>query len=463
MICFPNAKINLGLNVVSKRPDGYHNIETIFYPIPVKDALEIVASDQPSFTGTGIPVDAPQEKNLVIKALNALKTRYEIPPLEIHLLKAIPFGAGLGGGSTDAAFMLKLVNDFCGLDIHPDELEAIASTIGADCPFFIRNTPVFDRHGKPIRARGLILEGLLSMLGKTGCSRLHPRSLFDGNTRHARDLLERDHPATGIRMERADGERFRAERIPETSRDRADQGYLIRGRRLICRHVRLRIVRVRFVRKTNPFQGTIPVQRLFSMGRTIIMNQIETFFDTMAERWDAVCVHDPGKIRTILDRTNLRQNARILDVGCGTGILESYLLPYEPRQIVAIDIAGQMIEKARVKYPDHPLIEFLQEDAMSYEGKGFDYIILYSAYPHFMRPERLIEHMSDLLVPGGKLVICHSESKEKINTHHHRHADRLSLPLPPAREVAALMEPYLLPLVVEDTEQLYIVCGKRLS
>ena len=135
MICFPNAKINLGLNVVSKRPDGYHNIETIFYPIPVKDALEIVASDQPSFTGTGIPVDAPQEKNLVIKALNALKTRYEIPPLEVHLLKAIPFGAGLGGGSADAAFMLKLVNDFCGLDIHPDELEAIASTIGADCPF----------------------------------------------------------------------------------------------------------------------------------------------------------------------------------------------------------------------------------------------------------------------------------------------------------------------------------------
>lgn len=115
------------------------------------------------------------------------------------------------------------------------------------------------------------------MLGKTGCSRLHSRSLFDGNTRRARDLLERDHPATGIRMEKADGERFRAERIPETSRDRADQGYLIRGRRLICRHVRLRIVRVRFVRKTNPFQGTIPVQRLFSMGRTIIMNQIETF------------------------------------------------------------------------------------------------------------------------------------------------------------------------------------------
>ena len=83
MICFPNAKINLGLNVVSKRPDGYHNIETIFYPIPVKDALEIVASDLTCFTQTGIPVDAPQEKNLVIKALNALKTRYELSLIHI--------------------------------------------------------------------------------------------------------------------------------------------------------------------------------------------------------------------------------------------------------------------------------------------------------------------------------------------------------------------------------------------
>ena len=88
MICFPNAKINLGLNVVSKRTDGYHNIETVFYPIPVKDALEIVNAEKLSFTQTGIQVDAPMEKNLVIKALNLLKTQYEIPSLEIHLLKA---------------------------------------------------------------------------------------------------------------------------------------------------------------------------------------------------------------------------------------------------------------------------------------------------------------------------------------------------------------------------------------
>lgn len=143
MICFPNAKINLGLNVVSKRTDGYHNIETIFYPIPVKDALEVAPASQPLFTQSGIPIDAPEEKNLVIRALNALKARHAIPPLEIHLLKAIPFGAGLGGGSSDAAFLLKMVNELCGLRLSLDELEALAATIGADCPFFVRDTPVF--------------------------------------------------------------------------------------------------------------------------------------------------------------------------------------------------------------------------------------------------------------------------------------------------------------------------------
>lgn len=143
MICFPNAKINLGLNVVSKRTDGYHNIETIFYPIPVKDALEVVPASRPLFTQSGIPIDAPKEKNLVIRALNALQARHTIPPLEIHLLKAIPFGAGLGGGSSDAAFLLKMVNELCDLRLSMDELEALAATIGADCPFFVRDTPVF--------------------------------------------------------------------------------------------------------------------------------------------------------------------------------------------------------------------------------------------------------------------------------------------------------------------------------
>ncbi len=143
MICFPNAKINLGLNIVRKRPDGYHDIETVFYPIPVKDALEVTAAGQDEFHPSGIPVDAPMEKNLVMKALNKLREFYPVPRLNVALLKAIPFGAGLGGGSADAAFMLKLVNDFCQLRIPAQRLEEIAALIGADCPFFIRNTPVF--------------------------------------------------------------------------------------------------------------------------------------------------------------------------------------------------------------------------------------------------------------------------------------------------------------------------------
>ncbi|MDF9830747.1 4-(cytidine 5'-diphospho)-2-C-methyl-D-erythritol kinase [Parabacteroides sp. PF5-6] len=144
MLSFPNAKINLGLNVVSKRPDGYHDIETIFYPIPVKDALEIVfCGEKDVFHSEGIPVEAAPADNLVMRALRLLREQYEIPPLEIYLMKGIPFGAGLGGGSSDAAFMLKLVNTLCALHIPDERLEELAASIGADCPFFIRNTPVF--------------------------------------------------------------------------------------------------------------------------------------------------------------------------------------------------------------------------------------------------------------------------------------------------------------------------------
>lgn len=191
------------------------------------------------------------------------------------------------------------------------------------------------------------------------------------------------------------------------------------------------------------------------------MNEIETFFDTMAERWDTFCVHDPERIRIILELSDLQPGARILDVGCGTGVMEQFLLRYRPSRIMGIDLSGQMIEKARIKYYDHPEIVFRQADVHTFSGECFDYIIVYSAFPHFMRPERLIGHLRELLLPDGKLVICHSESKERINSHHERHAKRLSLPLPPAREVATLMEPYFDIRVVADTESLYLVYGKR--
>lgn len=146
MICFPNAKINLGLNIVSKRSDGYHNLETIFYPIAIKDALEIIVrADQTndSFVEAGIKVDTSPDSNLVMKALKLMRTKYRFPSVEVHLLKKIPFGAGLGGGSADASFMLKLLNKTFSLGATDQQLAALAVQLGADCPFFIYNKPVF--------------------------------------------------------------------------------------------------------------------------------------------------------------------------------------------------------------------------------------------------------------------------------------------------------------------------------
>ncbi|MDR0834313.1 MAG: 4-(cytidine 5'-diphospho)-2-C-methyl-D-erythritol kinase [Candidatus Symbiothrix sp.] len=154
MLTFPNAKINLGLNIVAKRADGYHDIETVFYPVPLCDALEIVpccenmsrkgiACNAPAFIQTGIPVDGDPQTNLVMKAYNLLKADFDLPELTIYLQKNIPFGAGLGGGSADAAFMLKLLNDYAKLGLTVSQLETYARKLGADCPFFIQNQPVF--------------------------------------------------------------------------------------------------------------------------------------------------------------------------------------------------------------------------------------------------------------------------------------------------------------------------------
>ena len=145
MLCFPNAKINLGLNVVAKRPDGYHNLETVFYPIAVKDALEVVPAAEAKgiFKQSGILLNGNPEQNLVVKAYSLLRKEYAIPEIDIYLRKNIPFGAGLGGGSSDGAFMLKLLNNIYELHLSEDKLEELASQLGADCPFFIRNKPVF--------------------------------------------------------------------------------------------------------------------------------------------------------------------------------------------------------------------------------------------------------------------------------------------------------------------------------
>jgi len=149
MICFPNAKINLGLRIVEKRPDGYHNLETVFYPIGLKDALECVPNTHHtdfslSVSGfdcmdqTGNP-----ENNLITKAFRLLESKYRLQPSDVHLYKAIPTGAGLGGGSSDAAFTLKIINEINKLGLSDYELEVLSAHLGADCSFFIKNKPIF--------------------------------------------------------------------------------------------------------------------------------------------------------------------------------------------------------------------------------------------------------------------------------------------------------------------------------
>lgn len=150
MITFPCAKINLGLNIVSKRPDGYHNLETVFYPIPLTDALEIKYMDEkfPSESPcdlkiTGKDVDCNEEDNLVIKAYQLLAADFQLPRVHAHLVKRIPTQAGLGGGSSDAAYMIRLLDERFRLNIGIPEMERYAVKLGADCAFFITADPSY--------------------------------------------------------------------------------------------------------------------------------------------------------------------------------------------------------------------------------------------------------------------------------------------------------------------------------
>lgn len=147
MITFPNAKINLGLNIIEKRPDGYHNLETVFYPVPVEDALEVNILNESTqkfrLHQAGLEIAGEAENNLVVKAYKLLDERFNLPPIDIHLFKHIPSGAGLGGGSSDAAYMLKLLNEKFNLELSDENLEEYAAKLGADCAFFIRNAPTY--------------------------------------------------------------------------------------------------------------------------------------------------------------------------------------------------------------------------------------------------------------------------------------------------------------------------------
>lgn len=142
MICFPNAKINLGLRILGKREDGFHNIETLFVPVSLKDILEIVPSSShtTSIKMSGISIDGSPDSNLCMKAAALMRSYYHIPDVQMHLHKIIPMGAGLGGGSSDAAFTILTINKLFNLDLDADRMKKIAAELGSDCAFFIDNT-----------------------------------------------------------------------------------------------------------------------------------------------------------------------------------------------------------------------------------------------------------------------------------------------------------------------------------
>lgn len=148
MVVFPNCKINIGLNITGKRTDGYHDLQTIFYPLPIRDALEIIenknSDDDVIFTNSGHDIVDVTGENICVKAYRILKKDYPaLPPVKMHLHKNIPIGAGLGGGSADGAFVLELMNEKFELNLSDGQLLSYALQLGSDCPFFIINQPCF--------------------------------------------------------------------------------------------------------------------------------------------------------------------------------------------------------------------------------------------------------------------------------------------------------------------------------
>jgi 4-diphosphocytidyl-2-C-methyl-D-erythritol kinase len=170
MLVFPNAKINLGLFITEKRTDGFHNLESLFLPIPLCDILEVTPStEETSLICTGLSSDIPTEKNIVYKAWQLLQEAHGIGNVHIHLHKIIPSGAGMGGGSSDGSFMLKALNELFDLNLDSTQLEDYAAQLGSDCPFFIKNTAALvTGRGERIEPIDFNLEGMYMMVVNPG-------------------------------------------------------------------------------------------------------------------------------------------------------------------------------------------------------------------------------------------------------------------------------------------------------
>jgi len=168
MLVFPNAKLNLGLYVTGQRPDGFRNLESVFVPLPWCDALEVLPAAADQLTLSGLPIPGDPATNLCWRAYELLRADFALPPVQLHLHKVVPIGAGLGGGSADAAFALRALNELFALQLPPETLETYARRLGSDCAFFIRNQPVF-AHGK-----GDVFQPIELALTGTACKVIYP-------------------------------------------------------------------------------------------------------------------------------------------------------------------------------------------------------------------------------------------------------------------------------------------------
>ena len=204
MVILPKAKINIGLRITERRDDGYHNLQTIFYPINLADILEfIVPAEKLSrdiLTMTGIPMAVDQEENLVMKALWKMREFCKIPYLKIHLHKIIPAGAGLGGGSSDAASFLKILNRYFCFNLSDKELKEMALSLGSDCPFFIDSQPVFaEGRGEIMSPVEMLPDGLFIVLLKPDIN-ISTREAFAGCRPYRSDLTPSDHYRADISL-----------------------------------------------------------------------------------------------------------------------------------------------------------------------------------------------------------------------------------------------------------------------
>lgn len=188
--------------------------------------------------------------------------------------------------------------------------------------------------------------------------------------------------------------------------------------------------------------------------------EIGEVFNNIAFKWDEICKHDDAKLRKIIELSAVKEGSRILDVGTGTGILISYLLKTHPSNLTAVDISDNMISIADSKYKESN-VKFIVTDIMDFYEDGFDYIFLYSVYPHFPDKNALFKHLSSLLHTGGKIIIAHSESKEKINEIHNKSEHFKNHILLSANKTAGIMSKYFKINMVIDNEDMYFISGTR--